>query len=65
MLQKYLKRVKIPAMLVILFAMLQSALGSGLALVFQKAVDYAEGIKEHTVSWKVFGCFSLFMFDIL
>lgn len=65
MLQKYLKRVKIPAMLVILFAMLQSALGSGLALVFQKAVDYAEGIKEHTVSWKVFCCFSLFMFGYI
>ncbi len=65
MLKKYLKRVKIPAMLVILFAMMQSALGSGLALVFQKAVDYAERIKEHTVSWKVFCYFSLFMFGYI
>lgn len=65
MLKEYLKRVKLSASLVILFAMIQSALGSGLALIFRKAVDYAEKIKVHTISWREFCFFILFMFGYI
>lgn len=65
MLKEYLKRVKLSAAFVILFSMMQSALGSGLALVFQKAVDYAEKIKVHAITWREFCFFILFMFGYI
>lgn len=65
MLKEYLKRVKLSAAFVILFAMMQGALGSGLALVFQRAVDYAEKIKVHAIPWEKFCLFILFMFGYI